>query len=140
MKFKMGDKVKIIKVTGSLEKSEFIGKVCEINYIASLANFEYPNYLEGIEEYSFSDDELELANELKVPINQQWFGKKYEWHFYRGHDYRTGKEYQATMESIKGKLINFDDPFTGRFFIENEDGGLEIILMESVVDMREIIS
>ncbi|HCL4455174.1 TPA: hypothetical protein N2D10_003201 [Clostridium botulinum] len=42
------------------------------------------------------------------------------------------------IDCVKGTLINYDNPFTGRLFLENENGALEIIPMGSVLEMREI--
>ncbi|APR02581.1 hypothetical protein RSJ2_3944 (plasmid) [Clostridium botulinum] len=64
--------------------------------------------------------------------------KKYEIVYYKGGKYKNAINGLGQVNCIRGTLINYDSPFVGRFFVENENGALEIIPMVSVVEMREI--
>ena len=94
----------------------------------------------------------EITKEIKVEeiedikpkqVSENWFGKKYKITYFKGSTYRMAFDSSVKgkfeIASILGTLINIDAPFTGRFFIENLNGALEIVLMESVVEMREIV-
>lgn len=69
------------------------------------------------------------------------FGNKYKITYFQGANYKyvLNNDITPTVETVTGRLINYDSPFTGRFFIENDNGALEIIPMSSVVEMREIV-
>ena len=84
------------------------------------------------------DIEVEkFAEEIKDADNS-WLGKQYEILYFRGGSYKSGIKLDENILTVKGTLIKFESPFAGRFFIKNFNGALEIITMESVVEMREI--
>ena len=93
--------------------------------------------------FYWSDDMLEdievekFEEEIKDTDNS-WLGKQYEILYFRGGSYKSGIKLDENILTVKGTLIQFESPFTGRFFIKNFNGALEIITMESVVEMREI--
>jgi hypothetical protein len=137
-----GDLVKVIKSTLSAAKKEFIGKEYKIKDV----RFDkYPYRLEGINSYWFKEEELELVKLPEVPVEEfkpheeNWFGKKYTINYLKGVRYKDVFNQGGKVSTITGKLINIDTPFTGRFFLENDNGALEIILMETVVEMREVV-
>ena len=68
-------------------------------------------------------------------------GNKYKITYFQGANYKyvLSNNIRPIVETVTGRLINYDSPFTGRFFIENDNGALEIIPMTSVVEMREIV-
>ena len=63
-KFKVGDRVEIVKIIGSPEKKEYIGKTFEIS---SYDGMKYGYYLKGLDGvnhgWCYSDEELELITE-----------------------------------------------------------------------------
>ncbi|HDK7314166.1 TPA: hypothetical protein PTV97_003302 [Clostridium botulinum] len=77
-------------------------------------------------------------NKNKEENDLSFCNKKYEIVYYKGGKYENAINGLGRVNCIKGTLINYDSPFTGRFFLENENGALEIIPMVSVVEMREI--
>ncbi|HID0881284.1 TPA: hypothetical protein ACXDAY_002236 [Clostridium botulinum] len=77
-------------------------------------------------------------NKKKEENDLPFCNKKYEIVYYKGGKYKNAINGLGQVNCIKGTLINYDNPFTGRFFLENENGALEIIPMVSVVEMREI--
>ena len=141
-----GDLVRVIKSTLSADKKKFIGKEYKIKDVRS---DKYPYRLEGINFYWFNKEELELVELPEVPIEAQieelkntddsWLGKQYAITYLKGSKYKDAFDHRCKVSSITGKLINIDTPFTGRFFVENLNGALEIILMQSVVEMREVV-
>lgn len=137
-----GDLVRVIKSTLSVAKKKFIGKEYKIKDVRS---DKYPYRLEGIDFYWFNVEELELVEVPTIPSEElkntdgNWLGKQYEILYFRGGKYREGMELNKNILTAKGTLVNFDTPFTGRFFLENENGALEIIPMQSVVEMREVV-
>jgi hypothetical protein len=139
---KNGDLVRVIKSTGSRDKKQFIGKQYKIKDVRS---DEYPYRLEGIGSYWFETKELELVELPEIPVEEfkphedSWFGKKYKINYLKGSRYKDAFNQGGKVSTITGKLINIDTPFTGRFFLENDNGALEIILMETVVEMREVV-
>jgi hypothetical protein len=139
-----GDLVRVIKSTLSEEKKKYIGKEYEIKDIRT---DRYSYRLDGIDFFWFSKEELELVEALeKEPIElitpNLWTGKQYKISYAEGSRYKdvfgTNDGVGCKVTSTTGKLINYHSPFTGRLFIENPNGALEIILMESIVHMKEI--
>lgn len=134
MKFKVEDMVRILTSTGSEEKNQYIGEIHKIVEDDGYGKYSYK--LDGISEYFFSKEELELIEEIKSDIlNEKWLGKKYEMTYFQS---KYEESYGSKIFHAKGKLINIDHPFIGRFFIENENGALEIIPMMGVIEMREV--
>lgn len=64
-KFKVGDRVKVVKITGSQDKAEHVGKTLTVSFILGDAGYKYS--LKGSNGLSsgwyYSDEELELAKE-----------------------------------------------------------------------------
>jgi len=80
-----------------------------------------------------TEEELnKIPTEVKMGV---WLNKKYDIYYSPFND-----NYNLKFDEVKhitGLLMNYDKPFTGRFFIEDENGSLTIIPMTSVVLMTE---
>jgi hypothetical protein len=138
--FSVGDIVKIVKSTGSEGKKRYIGEIHKI--LKDDGSLEHRYKLDDSSHYLFSNEELELVenptteNEDFNSSHEKWFGRKYEIFYVQG---KYSEPYVGEVFHAKGNLVNIDTPFTGRFFIENENGALEIIPMMGVVEMREVV-
>jgi len=64
--------------------------------------------------------------------------KKYTINYFKGGSYKESTANGKYIETVVGTLINYDNPFTGRFFLRKDNGSLEIIPMASVIEMRQI--
>jgi len=138
-KFKRGDKVKFIKNVGNAARykyERYLGKTFIVEGVKQNPDIRYD--LIGIIDLEFAEEELELYVEEIEDANDNWLGKQYEILYFRGGSYRLGIRQDDNILTVKGTLIKFESPFTGRFFLKNLNGALEIITMESVVEMREI--
>lgn len=145
--FAVGDLVKIVRIIGDAAKENHLGKTYAI--IRDWGTGEYDYGLDGSGGWLFDTEELELVSSTKEPVespveelkntDNSWFGKKYKINYLKGISYRDVFDQGGKVSTITGKLINIDTPFTGRFFLENDNGALEIILMETVVEMREVV-
>lgn len=67
-KFKVGDRVKVVKITGSQDKAEHVGKTLTVSFVLGDAGYKYS--LKGSNGLSsgwyYSDEELELAKEERT--------------------------------------------------------------------------
>lgn len=81
-----------------------------------------------------------LNEDKKKVIKNELFGidKKYKFICSKSQSYKEASVGTEFYRKFIGTLINYDSPFTGRFFIINENGALEIIPMQSVIEMTEI--
>lgn len=85
------------------------------------------------------DEILDVGKE-ETPNNELFgIGKKYKFVCSKFGNYKDDNTYSGVCKKHIGTLINYDSPFIGRFFIKNENGALEIIPMQSVIEMIEII-
>lgn len=109
-------------------------------YEATYQENESYSYIKNSEKFNTKYYEwLEEAEGTPKQTSQNtWIGKKYEIRYFRGITHKMGMTEGKGLVA-KGTLINIDSPFTGRFFIENDNGALEIIYIGSVVEMREIV-
>ncbi|MBD5589357.1 hypothetical protein [Clostridium botulinum] len=89
---------------------------------------------------NLNEEELTIIrdNINKMLDDNTYKNKKYEIVYYKGGKYENAINGLRGVFIIRGTLINYDSPFTGRFFLKNENGALEIVPMASVVEMREI--
>ena len=85
------------------------------------------------------DNINKILNETKVEKELLGCDKKYEINYFKGGSYKEPTAEGKYIETTAGTLINYDSPFTGRFFLKKDNGALEIIPMASIVEMREII-
>ena len=93
------------------------------------------------------DELIDIRNNINKMLDEEILDKeetllgckrKYIISYFKGGNYKEITSQRKYIEKATGVLINYDSPFTGRFFLENDNGALEIIPMASVIEMREV--